>query len=73
MPLNELLLAKVMNKANLRRVVGRKAINNSEVNAEGGDGCLSHYGRNYWNIAGAALQGSRSRSGECACNGGRYR
>ena len=35
MRLNELLLAKVMNKANPRRVSRRKAINNSEVSAEG--------------------------------------
>ena len=35
MPSIELLLAKVMNKANVRRVSGRRAINNSEVSAEG--------------------------------------
>jgi hypothetical protein len=38
MPLIELLLAKVMNKANARRVRGEGAINNSEVSAFAGRG-----------------------------------
>jgi hypothetical protein len=60
-PLNERLLAKVINEANTRRD-GHSGC----PSPGGGDGCLSHHGRNCWNFARIALQGTRSRSGECA-------